>query len=129
MRGAVAEERQSWRGRCPLAEVPLRGIDAEGRILLYDTPLGVYVSVWAGGEGLREGAVYRLGREVDGRQEIFSWFPPLYGRRGEAVRQVMTQKVSTGELWGTRFLLWDHRGAVLQGQLDPLGEGISDRST
>ena len=106
-----------WQGRAPLGEVRLVGNDGEGRMVLYATPLGMYISIWIGGRGLRSGAVYRLARESDGGNEILSWFPPLYARGGEAIRHVMTQKVTPEELWGSRFLLLDQGKIALRGSL------------
>ena len=106
-----------WQGRTPLAEISLEGRDGEGRMILYATPLGMYISVWIGGVGLRSGAVYRLARESEGKREVLPWFPPLYAREGEATRHVITQKVSPEELWGSRFLLLDQSRVVLCGSL------------
>ena len=107
----------AWQGRTPLAEVTLEGQEAEGRMVLYDSPLGMYISVRIGGRGLHHGAIYRLGRENEGEREIFSWFPPLYEREGEATGQILTGKVSPTDLWGSRFLLLERTEVALSGSL------------
>ncbi|MBQ9085737.1 MAG: hypothetical protein IJY47_00960 [Clostridia bacterium] len=114
-----AKTMEVWQGRMPLAVVKLRGRGAEGRMLVYATPMGMFVSVRIGGLGLAPGEVYRLGREIARHRELFPWFPPLYERDGEAFGQVMTQKITPGELWGSRFFIWDQRGVALEGEMEP----------
>lgn len=124
MNRTIRDREGAWRGRRPMAEVMLLGDQAKGVLALYDTPVGMLVSVRIGGRGLHEGSVYRLGREVGGKREIFSWFPPLYEREGEASRQIMTQKISPKELWDCCFFLRDQEGVELMGRLErqqPLG--------
>lgn len=106
-----------WQGRTPLAEVTLEGRGAEGRMVLYATPVGMFISVRIGGRGLHRGAVYRLEREIGGKREACSWFPPLYEKEGVASRQIMTQKVSPGELWGSHFLVLDQSRVALRGSM------------